>query len=152
MKGRGLVLHEPTRTRAAFSLTTMGCMDRAEGPSREAADIRSPSELPGYRCCCGASPLGSQETCSGLAAGSGGGEPRLGVVLPLMNTARHTQRQVPHTDLDTPLPLRPQTGTEAHSGGQGPQTAIFQPRDPHCPSEETSASPRPSPTNSTENK
>ena len=89
MKGRGVVLHEPTRTRAAVSLTTMGCMDRAEGPNREAADIRSPSELPGYRCC-GASPVGSQETCSGLAAGSGGGEPRLGVVLPLMNTARHT--------------------------------------------------------------
>ena len=32
MKGRGLVLHEPTRTGAALSLTTAGCRDRAGRP------------------------------------------------------------------------------------------------------------------------
>ena len=32
MKGRGLVLHEPTRPWAALSLPTAGCRDRAGGP------------------------------------------------------------------------------------------------------------------------
>ena len=99
-----------------------------EGPSREPADIRSPSDSSAERCCCGASPLESQGTCSGPTAGSGGGKPRLGAVLPLMVSAghthtqveTHTHRQVPRADLDTPLPLRAQTGTEAHCGGQGP--------------------------------
>ncbi|CAM9223080.1 unnamed protein product, partial [Rangifer tarandus platyrhynchus] len=48
-----------------------------EGPGGEPVDIRSPSDSPAERCCCGASLLGSQGTCSGPAAGSGDGEPRL---------------------------------------------------------------------------
>ena len=32
MKGRGLVLHEPTRPRAPLSLPTAGCRDRTGGP------------------------------------------------------------------------------------------------------------------------
>ena len=53
-------------------------------------DIRSPSDSPTDRCCCAASPLGSQGTCSGLAAGSGVGKPRLGAMVPLMISAGHT--------------------------------------------------------------
>ncbi|CAM9137655.1 unnamed protein product, partial [Rangifer tarandus platyrhynchus] len=40
-----------------------------EGPGGEPVDIRSPSDSPAERCCCGASLLGSQGTCSGPAAG-----------------------------------------------------------------------------------
>ena len=65
----------------------------------------------------------------------------------------HTQRQVPQADPDMPLPFRAQMGTEAQSGGQTPRATISKPRDPRCPSEETSAPPLlPLPTGSTENK
>ena len=59
-------------------------------PGGEPTDIRSPSDSPADRSCCGASPLGSQGTCSGPAAGIGVGEPRLGAVLPLIVSAGHT--------------------------------------------------------------
>ena len=62
----------------------------------EPVDIRSPSDSPAERCCCGASLLGSQGTCSGPAAGSGDGESRLGAVVPLMFSAGHTHT---HTHL-----------------------------------------------------
>ena len=91
-----------------------------EGPSGEPAGIRSPSDSPADRCCCGASTLGSQGTCLGPATGSGGMEPRLGAFLPLMVSAGHThththtreyththmftQRQGPRAELDVPLP------------------------------------------------
>ena len=65
------------------------------GISGEPADIRSPSDSPADRSCCGASLLGSQGTCSGPAAGIRAGEPRLGAVLPLMVSAGHTLP--PHT-------------------------------------------------------
>ena len=153
MKGRGLVLQEPTRTWVAFSLPTAGRRDRAGGPQRGPADIRSPRGLPADRCCCGASPLGSQGTCSGLAAGSGVREPRLGAVVPLMVSAGqtdthgdthtqtyvHSQRQVPCADMDPPF--RAQTGTEAQSGDQAPGATVSQSGNPRCPSEETPAPP-----------
>ena len=61
------------------------------GISGEPADIRSPSDSPADRSCCGASLLGSQGTCSGPAAGIRAGEPRLGAaVVPLTFSARHT--------------------------------------------------------------
>ena len=131
------------------------------GTSGEPTDIRSPSDSPADRSCCGASLLWSQGTCSGPAAGIRAGEPRLGAVLPLMVSAghtlppphTHTQRQVPQADPDMPLPFRAQMGTEAQSGGQTPRATISKPRDPRCPSEETSAPPHlPLPTGSTENK
>ena len=101
MKGRGLVLQEPTRTWVAFSLPTAGRRDRAGGPQRGPADIRSPRGLPADRCCCGASPLGSQGTCSGPASGNVSMEPRLGTLLPLMVSARHTDTHVgTHTHTD----------------------------------------------------
>ena len=126
MKGRGLVLHEPTWPWPVLSLTTAGCRDRARGLRQEPAGIRSPRDLPAERCCCGASPLGNQGTCSRLAAGSVGIEPRLGALLPLTVSARHTDiREDTHThthththtqsacaDLDPPL-LRAEMETEA---------------------------------------
>ena len=57
----------------------------------------------------------------------------------------YSQRKVPCADLDPPLPLRAQTGTEDQSGGQAPGATISQPRNPCCPSEETPA-PHPSTT------
>ena len=129
MKGRGLVLHEPTRTWAALSLPTAGCRDRAGGPRWGACGHQVPKRLTSREVC---SPLGTQGTCSGPAAGSGGVQPRLGAVQPLMvstghthadthvDTCTHTHRQVPRVDLDPPLP-QSTTGTEAQSGGQAPQ-------------------------------
>ena len=125
MKGRGLVLHEPTWPWPVLSLTTAGRRDRAGGLRQEPAGIRSPRDLPAERCCCGASPLRNQGTCSGPAAGSVGIEPRLGALLPLTVSARHTDtrgdththththtHKVPCADLDPPL-LRAQMETEA---------------------------------------
>ena len=109
MKGRGLVLHKPTRPWAALSLTTTGHRDRAGGPRGEPVAIRSTRNSLTDMYCCVASPLGSQVTCSEPETGSGGGEPRLAVFLPLMVSAGHTHtwghtlRQVPHTDTDLPL-------------------------------------------------
>ena len=90
MKGRGLVLHKPTRSRAALSLTTAGHRDRAGGLWREPADIRSPRDLRAEKCCFEALPLGSQGAWSGLAAGSVGTKPSLGALLTLMVSAGHT--------------------------------------------------------------
>ena len=102
MKGRGLVLHEPTRPRAALSLPTAGHRERAGGPQRGPADIRSPRNLPADRCCCGASLLGSQGSCLGPASGSVCMEPRLGASLPLMVSAGHTDtRRDTHTHRHT---------------------------------------------------
>ena len=112
-------------------------------------DIRSRSDSPPESYCCGASPLGSQGTCSGLAAGSGSGEPRLGAFLPLMVSAgdthvgTHTHTDKCHTQTWTHLCLTAQMGIEAQTGGQGPWAIVSQPRDPCCSSEETSAPPSP---------
>ena len=57
-----------------------------EQPQRGPTDIRSLRDLSAGRYCCVASPLGVR----GLAAGSGGMEPRLGAFLPLMVSVRHT--------------------------------------------------------------
>ena len=124
MKGRGLVLHEPARPRAALSLPTAGHRDRAGGPQRGPADIRSPRNLPADRHCCGASPLGSQGTCLGLAAGSAGMESRLGALPLLMVSAGHTDTYGDtntdkcHVQTWTCLCLRAPTGTETQRGGR----------------------------------
>ena len=102
MKGRGLVLHKPTRPRAALSLTTAGHRDRTGGFWQGPADIRSPRDLPAEKCCFGALPLGSQRACSGLAGGSVGIKPRLGALLTLMVSAGHTDtRGDTHTYTNT---------------------------------------------------
>ena len=106
-----------------------------EGPSGEPAGIRSPSDSPADRCCCGASTLGSQGTCLGPATGSGGMEPRLGAFLPLMVSARHTDmcgdthRDKCHMQSWLCLCLRARTGTEAKRGGRyfGPSSPSQRP-------------------------
>ena len=45
MKGRGLVLHEPTRPRAALRLPTAGCRDRVGGPQWGACGHQVPIRL-----------------------------------------------------------------------------------------------------------
>ena len=91
MKGRGLVLRNAPGHRQLSVCPLQAAGAEQEGPSREPVDIRSPSDSPAHRCCCGASPLGSQGICSGSAAGSGDGEPRLGAaVVPLTFSAGHT--------------------------------------------------------------
>ena len=45
MKGRGLVLQEPTRTWVAFSLPTAGRRDRAGGPRWGACGHQVPKRL-----------------------------------------------------------------------------------------------------------
>ena len=118
MKGRGLVLQEPTRTWAAFSLSTAGRRDRACGPQQGPADIRSPRDLPADRCCCGASPLGSQGTCSGPASGDVGMEPRLGALLLLMVSARHTDTHVgTHTYTQTSAMCSPGRASASSTNG-----------------------------------
>ena len=108
--------------------------------------IRSTSDSPAVRCCCGASPLGLRGLAQARLQAVGMGNPGwmlscLSWSLPGTHTYVHTQRQVPRAGLDPPLPLRAQMETEAQSDGQAPWATISQPRDPHYPSEETSASP-----------
>ena len=110
MKGRGLVLHKPTRPRAALSLTTAGHRDRTGGFWQGPADIRSPRDLPAEKCCFGALPLGSQRACSGLAGGSVGIKPRLGALLTLMVSAGHTD-----THGDTHTYTNTHTHTHTHT-------------------------------------
>ena len=153
MKGRGLVLHKPTMSRAALSLTTAGHRDRTGGFWQGPADIRSPMDLPAEKCCFGALPLGSQGSCSGLAGGSVGIKPRLGALLILMVSVGH-----PDTRGDTHTKCHVQTWIRLCSehkrglrpGRCQPHAIVSQPRDLHCPSEDISA-PLP-PTSSTENK
>ena len=45
MKGRGLVLHEPTRPWAPLSLPTAGCRDRAGGPRWGACGHQVPKQF-----------------------------------------------------------------------------------------------------------
>ena len=61
MKGRGLVLHKPTMSRAALSLTTAGHRDRTGGFWQGPADIRSPRDLPAEKCCLGPYPWGVRD-------------------------------------------------------------------------------------------
>ena len=153
MKGRGLVLHKPTRPRAALSLTTAGHRDRAgvfwQGP----ADIRSPRDLPAEKCCFGALPLGSQGSCSSLAGGSVCIKPRLGALLTLMVCVGHPDtRGDTHTKchVQTWILLCSENKRGLRPGRCQPHAILSQPRDLHCPSGDISAPPPP--TSSTENK
>lgn len=147
MKGRGLVLHEPTWPWPVLSLTTAGRRDRAGGLRQEPAGIRSPRDLPAERCCCGASPLRNQGTCSGPAAGSVGIEPRLGALLPLMVSAGHTDTcgdtntDKCHVQTWTHLCLRAQLGLRPRVWS-GTSAAISQPRDPRCPKPQLTKTPQ----------
>ena len=157
MKGRGLVLHKPTRSRAALSLTTAGHRDRAGGLWREPADIRSPRDLRAEKCCFEALPLGSQGAWSGLAAGSVGTKPSLGALLTLMVSAGHTDtcgdtHTHTHTKchVQTWIHLCSEHKRGLRPGRCQPHAILSQPRDLHCPSGDISAPPPP--TSSTENK
>ena len=116
MKGRGLVLHEPTRSWAADSLPTAGHRDRAGGPRQGTCRHQVPKRITSRQVLLWNLTPGSQGTCSGLASGRVGGEPSLGAVVPLMASARHTDTHG-HTHTDkwhmqtwTHLCLRAQLG------------------------------------------
>ena len=118
------------------------------GISGEPADIRSPSDSPADRSCCGASPLGSQGTCSGPAASSGGVQPRLGAVRPSWSllgrhthTHTHTSTDKCHVQTWTHLCLRAQLGLRPRVWS-GTSAAISQPRDPRCPKPQLTKTPQ----------